>query len=743
MAYIPNEWKDQVVQRPKTYQMNNNDDGSVTLVNSFGLVTELGTPVNEDYMNHIEQGIAGTGVRKYSTSETYNEGEWVLSESDGKLYKSLVANNKNNPITDITKWVEIPIGSDPDLTDLSLDGLDKINQSKALETGSVSTDVDVYNDILKYTHSTFDLSKFKVVGSPTISADGIVSGFSDTNYLSINLTLTNKNKIFSQQQVIYKQINEIPQIIWSYYSTRLELTANSISFKWNNITILTTNLITTLKDDDIIDIRLLLNDNNKNTLIIDINGVNEINITNNTVLSDLSIPFILVGKYQQDDNYYWQGAINLKYFQIIKDGEIVVDGRKTAVDTIKAPNYTVVGSLTISEDGIASGFSGGAYIIPSLMPFSSNNWGFEATFIPQHNTVDDKYQCIFSINSNFTVQTNRYGTKISITLTDPDTQQQLFKITEIGNLNTNLINKLKVIYANQTFYSHINGELVYSTTVDLDNFKFSNNNQFIGYTPAPSFNRFYGSIDLNSVKFYSNGSLVYQPCLYIPYTKSITGAKIVDAQYRSRVQDVYEQYGTAMYYTIDEQNQNFTLPMGEVYGMISQNKQGLEELDATLTADILQAMPVGASIAYEGTTAPEGWFAENGLEVQKSEYPKLYAVVGDKYNLETTQEGYFRLPDTNISSRFYEGSTTPGTLKDAGLPNITGAFNANQLYDGASYGSGAFQAGGANRSGTPQSGADSSQAGFNFNASRSSSVYGKSSTVQPKSITKFFIIKHD
>ena len=58
MAYIPNEWKDQVVQRPKTYQMNNNDDGSVTLIDSFGLVTELGTPVNADHMNHIEEGIA-------------------------------------------------------------------------------------------------------------------------------------------------------------------------------------------------------------------------------------------------------------------------------------------------------------------------------------------------------------------------------------------------------------------------------------------------------------------------------------------------------------------------------------------------------------------------------------------------------------------------------------------------------------------------------------------------------------
>ena len=57
------------------------------------------------------------------------------------------------------------------ITDL---GIDRLNQSKALETGSVSTDVDVYADVLKYAHSTFDLSKFTVVGSPTITDDGIL-----------------------------------------------------------------------------------------------------------------------------------------------------------------------------------------------------------------------------------------------------------------------------------------------------------------------------------------------------------------------------------------------------------------------------------------------------------------------------------------------------------------------------------------------------------------------------------------
>ena len=112
MAYIPNEWKDQIVQRPKTYQMNTNDDGSVTLIDSFGLVTELGTPVNEDYMNHIEQGIAGVAIRYYNKTETYTLNEWVLGEvNDEKgIYQSLIADNTGNALTDTTKWKKLELG---------------------------------------------------------------------------------------------------------------------------------------------------------------------------------------------------------------------------------------------------------------------------------------------------------------------------------------------------------------------------------------------------------------------------------------------------------------------------------------------------------------------------------------------------------------------------------------------------------------------------------------------------------
>ena len=63
MTYIKNIWVDQSVERPKTYEITNNDDGSVTLLDSFGLISEIGTPVNADNMNHIEEGIENNDKR--------------------------------------------------------------------------------------------------------------------------------------------------------------------------------------------------------------------------------------------------------------------------------------------------------------------------------------------------------------------------------------------------------------------------------------------------------------------------------------------------------------------------------------------------------------------------------------------------------------------------------------------------------------------------------------------------------
>lgn len=114
MSYTKNTWVDQDVERPKTYEVTNNQDGSITLTDSFGLVQELGTPVNAVNMNHIEDGIDGCAIRKHNLTETFNLGEWVLGGSgdDEGFYKSLIANNVGNAVTDDTKWEKDKVATD-------------------------------------------------------------------------------------------------------------------------------------------------------------------------------------------------------------------------------------------------------------------------------------------------------------------------------------------------------------------------------------------------------------------------------------------------------------------------------------------------------------------------------------------------------------------------------------------------------------------------------------------------------
>lgn len=430
-----------------------------------------------------------------------------------------------------------------------------------------------------------------------------------------------------------------------------------------------------------------------------------------------------------------------------------------AHNTFDLSKFKVVGSPTISEDGILSASSLNYVYFTGVDLHNASVWKIKGSFIATQ--IDNTIKVIFSAANNI----NGFGVQFYVNSQNYYVFQG--SVNSTSWLWTNQINSSN--FQNNTKYYYViefTGTK-YNLNISTDDIEYTTissyttSDKLSALTSTMTYN--IGSskdadrawnkpIDLKDYAVWADGVPVFNGnktgidtingTLEIPYTETTDGTKIVDAAYFDRVQDCYEQTGEALYLTLDEQNQQYYLPMGTITGFTSKNRDKIDELNQNLTVDILQAMPIGASIAYEGTTPPDGWFAESGTEVQQSAYPKLYAVVGDKYNLETTQEGYFRLPDTNVSSRFYEGSTTPGTLTDAGLPNITGQFQNNGHMRNGGQCSGAFYQ--INNSGMPSNEASANDGGtYGFQASRSSNVYGKSTTVQPKSITKLFIIKHD
>ena len=144
-------------------------------------------------------------------------------------------------------------------------------------------------------------------------------------------------------------------------------------------------------------------------------------------------------------------------------------------------------------------------------------------------------------------------------------------------------------------------------------------------------------------------------------------------------------------------------------------------------------VPVGTIIAWPGSSAPmEGgtWLLCNGQSC--TTYPALSAIVGSTV--------------PNLNGRFLEGTTgSPRGFKDAGLPNIWGNIgNTYQLgqyslYYSAPYSNGAFYLSGSGQPGTSREDGTSYQ--IHFNASRCSSIYGASATVQPASYTVRYYIK--
>lgn len=154
---------------------------------------------------------------------------------------------------------------------------------------------------------------------------------------------------------------------------------------------------------------------------------------------------------------------------------------------------------------------------------------------------------------------------------------------------------------------------------------------------------------------------------------------------------------------------------------------------------LTHCLPVGFIVfhsSYDGETVPTGWLVCDGKEVSKTQYADLYSVIGDIFG-EAEDNNSFVIPD--LIDKFVQGSTTVGTEKEAGLPNITGTI-AGDSGTSANNVSGAFYNDWVNAGG--YEGYDTGNPVIRFNASRSSSIYGKSSTVQPPALTLLPLIKY-
>ena len=160
-------------------------------------------------------------------------------------------------------------------------------------------------------------------------------------------------------------------------------------------------------------------------------------------------------------------------------------------------------------------------------------------------------------------------------------------------------------------------------------------------------------------------------------------------------------------------------------------------------------VPAGTMQMFAGNTIPAGWLLCDGSAVSRTDYAKLFSAIGTTWG---TGDGSttFNLP--NSIGRFAEGAATSGSYKSAGLPNITGdiaAFNnywfavANRQV-GALYTDNPTTTDASRYANMTSTVMDNTRGAskVNFDASKSNTLYGLSTTVQPNSFTIRYIIKY-
>lgn len=140
------------------------------------------------------------------------------------------------------------------------------------------------------------------------------------------------------------------------------------------------------------------------------------------------------------------------------------------------------------------------------------------------------------------------------------------------------------------------------------------------------------------------------------------------------------------------------------------------------------ACPIGSIIPYLGGDIPYGWLLCNGASVLRTQYQKLFGVIGTRCG--AVDEAHFNLP--NLHHRFIEGTTSVsevGSTIEAGLPNIWGQVGSGFLRGGPNtdYGLGAFSYISTSEA-KVASGNYFLATVFDFDASRQSSLYQSGTT---------------
>ena len=451
-------------------------------------------------------------------------------------------------------------------------------------------DEEGYERVKELKESDFDLSKFTAVGSPVISEDGIASGFELSNYISVPEILLGHNFKLYLPFTLSNTISET-QIYCMQADTNLRFlcaigSEGNVYFNFQD-------------DNDVNSGNLNILDTNEGiagdsyTAVIELkNGTLTYGYIHDDIYTQKGTAATTLNFTTAINNFWvgcgnsegYNGSIDLKQFSITVDGKEVFSGNPTALDTIKANNYTVTGSPTITDDGMFKANANGDRIAKT---------GF-TNEIKKELRCDGRFYYFTKASNTGNVINLANGSIVTWTInsdglitlqdgTNTSTVQIEIPLKDGDIFDTEIIYNASNITLNVCLNEGVN----YTTSIASQGLT-----TFRQWYLSPTENYWGGTIDLNTVHVYIDGNLVYQPCLKIPYTKAKTGSKIVDAAYKLRVEDCYNQYGAGNYYLFSSATEQFALPMPDIYGLIEDlDNKKVNRAGDTLTGDLTFAKP--------------------------------------------------------------------------------------------------------------------------------------------------------
>lgn len=289
------------------------------------------------------EAISNIEAVKTSAETSINDTKTSAENSITDIKNTAISDVQNQESTteaNIDKKVQEALNKIPDIDN-------KLNVSKMYETGEISTDTIGYNQLVQMKRSTFDKSKFTIVGNPTITDDGIASGFSNNDYINLDTAIldTSRPWVITINYHSAKRGVSIERVI-SLASPDVGLviapSINGFSFRTKNINI---SIPSSYKQDT--NYQLAFGwDMSQYFLIVD--GIKKTEKSTEVLTPSFLELGYMQGKLATEAT---KGSIDLKSFSITVDGKEVFSGNKTGTDTVKIGGETVEIPYTLSKTG--------------------------------------------------------------------------------------------------------------------------------------------------------------------------------------------------------------------------------------------------------------------------------------------------------------------------------------------------------------------------------------------------------